>query len=425
MKTKINTEYLNKIEMLAHDFAVERTKLFLPESYDKVYSSAYDVYYSIGVFLYIKLYKRSPNPNDFNFNRIHSGLLKRFSCKLYHKIVLDLEKNEIIRVNNHYNWIAEKNNVKIPTFSKSFMLSSNVIRMIHQAEAKMTEDSLIYVPNRILKLFPMNEEVDSNVQNNADHRLNRILKETKEEHVSTVNFYNELKFDEKSLVDFCNKDDILEYFLRKDLKRLNEMPKFVKGRWYHVFHNFSKKFREKVLRLDDHNLKEIFDVSCSDLHMLAKILENEKDIPIFELRKFQLDVIDDFRKKFGVRKDGRCTAKVKKSFKVYLNSKESFYWSIRGNSICKRIDEYFKEKFPHIRDYIIHKNEIWIDIMNEEFKCISDRLVKRLYNDYNVKALTCHDSIWIRDDQNVVDIKKMFYDELGLMAYNEIKLNEL
>jgi hypothetical protein len=63
--------------------------------------------------------------------------------------------------------------------------------------------------------------------------------------------------------------------------------------------------------------------------------------------------------------------------------------------------------------------------MNEEFKCIADRLVKRLYNDYSIKALTCHDSIWIRDDQNVVDIKKMFYDELGLMAYNEIKLNEL
>ena len=47
MKTKINIEYLKKIEKLASDFAEERTKMFLPESYDKVYSSAYDVYFSM------------------------------------------------------------------------------------------------------------------------------------------------------------------------------------------------------------------------------------------------------------------------------------------------------------------------------------------------------------------------------------------
>jgi len=428
MKTKINTEYLKKIEKLAADFAVRRTKLFLPESYDKVYASAYDVYYSIGVFLYIKLYKTSYNPSDFNFNRIHSSTLKRFSCKLYHKILLDLRDNDILRVNDHYNWVPERNHKKQLTFTKSFMLSSDVLRMIHQAEAKMKKDTVIYIPERVLKSYPLEDDVKRSkviVEDDSESRLNRNLVGTTEGHVSTPNFYNELQFDEDSLKSFCKDDDIQEHFLRKDLKKLNDPPKLVKGRWYHSFHSFTKKFRETVLRLDGKKLKERFDVSGSDLHMLAKILEDEKDIPWRELRRFQLDVMNDFRKKFGARRDGKCKAQVKRAFKVYLNSKEPFYWSIRGSSICKKIDGYFEQNFPSIRDYIIHKDEIWLDLMNAEFKYVSDGLVRELYEKHRAKALTCHDSVWIKEDEDVPDIKSIFYDVLSLAAYNEIKLEEL
>ena len=64
-----------------------------------------------------------------------------------------------------------------------------------------------------------------------------------------------------------------------------------------------------------------------------------------------------------------------------------------------------------------------IGITEEEFKQISVNVVKKLYTKYGVKALTCHDSVWLREDQSDIDVRRIFYDEIDLMAYNELKLD--
>ena len=63
--------------------------------------------------------------------------------------------------------------------------------------------------------------------------------------------------------------------------------------------------------------------------------------------------------------------------------------------------------------------------MNAEFSCMSDKLVKALYQKRSIKSLTCHDSIWIEETNDIPDIKNMFYEILDLTAYREQKLEEL
>jgi hypothetical protein len=222
-------------------------------------------------------------------------------------------------------------------------------------------------------------------------------------------------------IEFCEDDEWKEIYLRKTLRRLKDDAVWKFGRWYHAFHRLSKECREKVLRFEGEHIKEIFDVSGSDMHMLAKHLENE-DIPVGELMRFQKDVISDFRKLFGARKyDGKCTSRVKTAFKVYFNSNKSFYKHIKQGSICSRIDEWFKMHYPTIRDYIANKEDLWKDVMESEFNVVSKKMFKELSR-RGIKSLTCHDAIYVKESINVPDIKDIFYQCLDLAAYWQIQL---
>ena len=435
MKTRINTQYLERIRALAREFAATRADEFPSKSHNTVYSLTYDVYYSMGVFFYLRLFRKTMNPNNFNFNRIPSSVLMKFSHKLYRKVILDLEKNGIIRVNNHYNWVTRKDR-PAKVFCKSFMLKSRIIDMLEISKSKFEKESMIQIPDKVMAALDLTgEEADGKKAKEGAERQDcdkpfspedhqRWLRERTAEMLgSKLNFFSELTYDEDALHAQCAGDDFEEMELRRKMRRLDHIARFIKNRWYHVFHELSKRTRSNVLRLDGQRIKEVFDVTCSDMHMLAKKLEDLKCIPRPELMRFQLEVMRDFRKKFGVRRDGKCTARVKRAFKVYLNSKKDFYSRIRKGSICSRIDEYFDIYFPTIREYITKKNKIWVGITEEEFKQISVNVVKKLYTKYGVKALTCHDSVWLREDQSDIDVRRIFYDEIDLMAYNELKLD--
>lgn len=420
MNTYIAKTYLNLIDKLANDFADTRAKTFPQKSYARVFNSTYSVYYNISVYLYIRLNKLSANKTDFSFNRISSLRLRKFSCKLYKSVLDNLIDNQIIVRNNHY--------FNSPSgFSKSFLIHKNLIRKINEEKQKFQyKFNKIDVPSKVISIGKLisiseNKTTITKLCLNRYYRTNSPIDE-----LIHHTHYNELTYQENQLNSFCKDDEILYNSMKKKLNRLKNLPVFTKGRFYHVFHNLSKQFREKVLQLDGENIKEIFDISGSDLHMLAKHLENE-DIPTNELAKFQNAVKDDFRKLFGIRKrDGKCKKFVKTAFKVYLNSKKSAYSTFRYNSIYHKIDDYFETFFPHIREYIINHDTIWQTAMNEEFEIMSNRLVNKLKKD-GIKALTCHDSIYVKisDSNKLKNIEDLFYDELDFITDRMNKLYDL
>lgn len=358
-------------------------------------------------------------------NRIPCSEFKKISCKLYYKIINDLEKNQLIRRNNHYchSGPEEKH------FSKSYLFSHRFQTSLRKLKHKLKAETIdVELPRKLEEIIQNKMKTVKDAEENR--KLNTYLvEESRTDEIDSQsfleNYYSELKFSERSLEDLCNGDEWREIHLRRELNKLKKDAIWKSGRWYHEFHRLSKECREKVLRFEGEHIKEIFDVSGSDLHMLAKHLENIKDIPIKELMKFQRDVMRDFRKDFGARMtDGKCKASVKTAFKVYLNSKKSFYHLIRSGSICSRIDEYFKQNYPHIRSFIIEKDDIWKDVMLSEFDIISVKMFKDLQQ-RGVKALTCHDAVYVKESVDVPDIKDLFYECLGLSAYWQDRLDEL
>jgi len=301
-------------------------------------------------------------------------------------------------------------------YSKSYLIHREIFHKINESKLKFAyELKQIEVPVKVFELLgysDLTNEEDSFYKNRKLNRFNRTNK-TKETYYS-LNFYNQLSYSDKDLDLYCKDDDILYLDSKRRLKFLKNQPTFVKGRWYHPFHEFSKKFRENVLTFEGEHLKEIFDVSASDLHMLAKHLEDEQ-IPQYELIKFQRAVKQDFRTLFGKKKNGKCTAYVKKAFKVWMNSKKERYDNFRFESLPWRIDEYMKVHFPTVRKYVESTDEIWKLTMNEEFDVMSVKMVNELHK-MGVTAFTCHDAIYVKKSVQLPEVKKIFYQKLNLAS---------
>lgn len=264
---------------------------------------------------------------------------------------------------------------------------------------------------------------------NEQEPENKIYKRTIKECDIEMTFYSKLTYDEQALTEFCDGDDLLENTLRIKLKELSNPPKIVWNRYYHLFHTLSKEFREHVLRFNGKKIIEVFDVPGSDLHMIAKALE-KTTVKEKELIKFQKDVKQDFRKLFGVcKKTGKATKTVKTAFKKYLFQRHDAYSNIRKDSTVWYIDQYFQENYPNIREQIIEWGEtdisgkttksLWADMMMEEFETVSVRLTSLLYNRKHMYSFTCHDAVYLTEDDaeeiTEKEIKEMFYEALDLL----------
>lgn len=244
-----------------------------------------------------------------------------------------------------------------------------------------------------------------------------------------MTFYSGLTYDEDALKEFCNGDELLEYWFENKLKDLNKPPRVIWNRYYHLFHTLSKDFREHVLRYKGQKLVEVFDVSGSDMHMLAKMIESH-DVREKDIINFQRDVKNDLRKLFGVcKKTGKAKSYVKNAFKKYLFQKKEFYDRIRTGSTTWHIDQYFLDNYPSIRELLINWEEtnisgkttksLWADMMWKEFEVISTRLTSLLYNRKHMKCFTCHDAVYLTEDDaeeiTEKEIKEMFYEALDLL----------
>ena len=102
MITKISKLYMDKIEELAKEFAHNHAKQYRDFSYTRTYNATVKAYRNFGIFFYIATNKLSFSNRDFRFNHIFVKAFTILSNRLYKKILTHLEKNKIIRINNHY-----------------------------------------------------------------------------------------------------------------------------------------------------------------------------------------------------------------------------------------------------------------------------------------------------------------------------------
>lgn len=428
MKTYISKTFLDKIEDLSTTFAETNSNHLQGRFKVKSFNSTKKNYTNIALFFYLNSFKFSPNSIDFNFNRFSSSEFKKISKKQYKEVIDDLSLNKVIVVNNSYS-----NNDD--GFSKSYLITSNILSDIKESKFKFNYKSeLIVIPDILLSVgrvpsiicgnFNQKDKIIGADETKLDKEYNRTI--TTEEIKKTE--YSKLTYDEEALKEYCCGDEMMEVFLRNKLRKLNNDPEVYWNRFSHLFHQLSKDFREKVLRLDGEPIKEAFDIPASDLHMIAKTIENIDSIPIKEIKRFQQLVKDDFRKIFGTRKDGKCNENTKLAFKKYLNKQKDQYSNIRTGSTQYKIDEYFKENIPNVREFIINFKEIttdkktskalWAECMNLEYETMSIRLRNILDREKHIKSLTCHDSIYVK----VSDLKKLTKQEIIKYFYEAIDL---
>ena len=411
-RTCVSTIYMNALTSAAFKFAEARVDSCNTKYKKKVFNSAYDVYRNIGLYMYIQLYTQSYNARDFKFNHLFCLDLKKFSARFYKKVLLDMEKQKLIVINNHYLNAKDKKT----SFTKSYLIHRDVMKKMDDAKEKLIYQTVeIDVPEKVEKVLCKEKVSKPEEVKEARTILTRFNEQQQNESDSRcLEFYERLDYDEKALREYCGNDDLKFDKFQSKLYRLNVNAKFIKGRFYHVFHELPKDLREEVLRCDNEHIKEVFDVSASDLHMLAKHLESIEEIPDSELLKFQAAVKSDLREEISkLHSTHPNRDRVKTAFKVYLNGdKRQFNW-LSSTSLLGTIDLYFQANFPHIREYIKKTENIWEICMNEEFKVMSEDLVEELFKE-GVVSFTCHDAIYVKqsDVKKVRDIKERFYKAL-------------
>ena len=381
-------------------------------------------YTEIAFIVYIISYRVATYKLYFNNNNIDSRVFKSVDRNNYSKILADLAVNNVIVVNNSYS---------VGNFSKSYVLHKDMLVAINNRISQLN-NSIVYIDlNNYQHLYKIFSSLPSiyvaQPTTDEDNKLNRNYKrELKYEDLEMTEYQN-LSYDEDALKQYCNGDELMEYYFTEQLKKLKHPPKFIWNRYYHLFHQLSREFREQVLRFHGKKIIEVFDVPGSDMHMFAKLIEST-DVKEKDIIKFQYDVKHDFRTLFGIcKRTGKANAYVKTAFKKYFNSKKNFYSNIRGGSICWHIDQYFQDNYPSIRELLINweelditgetKKGLWADMMWKEFEVISTRLSNLLWKEKQMHCFTCHDAVYLTEDdaENITEkeIKEMFYEALDLL----------
>lgn len=446
----------------------------------KSFNSQFQIYSDIAIMLYLRTYKLSRIKNRFDTNNIPANTFKRISKRHYKKVLTHLEKNNIITVNKHYCnlKLAKINNME--PFSRSYILHKDIRKEIESeiekfkyktVKVKLSErvictvlslktlDYFDKVNNEItidetekvnfdkdhfsiqknnslpLKVPPCLEGIKIKGKAGSQNEFKEIkvnksfsntfkyietLLEPDNRFQNIEKFYTKLQIDYKALWNYVKHDELDYIFWKQKLEdKIKIIPQLNKGRFYHIFQQMPKKMREAVLRFNGHKLVEVFDVPCADLHMMAKYLEriqHENGITDKELEEFQVEVKNDFRKKFGIdEKTGKCKKSVKTAFKIYFNLQSyDKYRYIRGT--VKKIDEYFWKHFPHIREWIKNTFDIWKKGAEEEYQVVSVGMFNYLLR-RKIFSLSCHDALYVLDtdvDKVKDRIKDIFYDELNL-----------
>lgn len=426
--TYIHNEFIQLVDSLSTQYADSKALGKQGKYFKRTFNAAKQNFAELSYFLYFRLFKWSVNPSAFEVNHIEGKELNKFT-RDYSSILKFLVDNNVLVINSKY---------KVHGFTKSFIFSNYTISLINNSRYKFNYrstlidiskyntlyKSLLSFPSIYVLHFTDEEEIEAKF-NKEKRREYRITHQ--EEEVENMN-YDKLTYDEKALEEYCAGDELMEYYFTQKLKGLVKQPEIIWNRYYHIFHQLPKEFRTSVLRFNGKPIVEAFDVPGSDMHMLAKLLENY-DIREKELVKFQTDVKNDFRILFGqCLKTGKAKSYVKTAFKKYLFARKDFYDNIRSNSTCWQIDQYFQVNFPTIREILINWHEIdinnnrtkglWADAMLNEFETISVRMKNLLQQRKHMSCLTCHDAVYLieEDAENITEdeLKTIFYEALDL-----------
>ena len=234
--------------------------------------------------------------------------------------------------------------------------------------------------------------------------------------------------DNKALKRFWKKDEVELLRYENLMTKLSQDAKFSDYRYYHVFHQLPKQFREDVLRFDGEQIKEIFDITAADMWMMTKYIEETYSdlIPSEEMKSFEHAIKMDIRKIFGTKKDGKCKKLVKQAFKIFLNGKkkaenfnDDFDPEYREGSILSKIDQFFKCMFPNVRRAIMTTKDFWKIYFKMEYEIVSDKMFNYL-KDRGIYSLTCHDAIYVKksDLESIqklnINMQKLFEEFLNL-----------
>lgn len=430
MDSYINNVFIDRIEELSSEYASRMAEGKSGRYFTQAFNAAKRKFTEIAYLIYLRCTKNLHCDDSFVGNNIHTDIIRAIDSHNYTKILSCLEDNEVIVVNNTY---------KVNDFSKSFIIHPSMRIKVNNSRYKFNYKSTLVDLNKFKHLHKMIQSLPSiyvaqpTIEEEKMVKLNKenrkYKREIKEEQMKNTE-YQKLTYDEDSLIKYCQGDEVMEVVFRMKLKQLTEQPKLIWNRYYHVFHQLPKTFREEVLRLNGKRIYEVFDVPGADLHMLAKLLET-KDIPHKELIKFEQDVKQDFRKLFGIcKRTGKAKAYVKTSFKRYLFARSDFYNNLRTGSTCWHIDQYFQTNYPSIREELIKWDEtnisgkktksLWADSTLIEFETISVRMRNLLQQRFNMPSITCHDAVYLieEDAERITDkqLLKVFYDSLDLLV---------
>ena len=202
------------------------------------------------------------------------------------------------------------------------------------------------------------------------------------------------------------------------------------NRIYSFFHSL-KSSERKWCKINNSSLKEVFDVSCCNLAIIGKMLE-EKDVDSSELWLFQNIVrfgyfyneIADYLNMDLIKNK----KEIKSSVQRWLNIRDSqAYKGKFFDNYFEKIDEFFTVFFPSIRQILKAWREgenrgkvskmLWEDFQKMEFEIITDKICTYLNKTYGVYPLSVHDAVYLSEEdcQKVKeDISEIFWSMLDL-----------
>jgi hypothetical protein len=89
------------------------------------------------------------------------------------------------------------------------------------------------------------------------------------------------------------------------------------------------------------------------------------------------------------------------------------------------VDLFFRDTFPHIREFIAKKKEdnqhaLVLELNKIETAIIVKNIIKELYEKYGIEAISLHDAIFVKESDNKkmninhISTKKMFFECLDV-----------
>ena len=190
-------------------------------------------------------------------------------------------------------------------------------------------------------------------------------------------------------------------------------------RFYHPFHSVKRNIR-KYVKLDGEPLVEKFDVHNCHYALLNALIKNEPSIPQEEKDRYWKLTVEDGRLYEEIADFSSSTRQQikEKGCAKYLNYRNETLEQLRrldedDNAPKKKVsndeyryvimvDKFFEAVFPNIRKYVFSIkskdfHSLHRDLNMIETEILVYNIAYTLYTQYNIKALTLHDGIYVKE----------------------------